>query len=299
MWPFDNFKPYLSRLSAAQQRRGVVVAPPSIEDQLPAMPPRPRSSHKGDYGKLLVIGGSPHVALAAQAALRSGVAIVRVMVPEQMQGVVAQYDPCYMTTPLPHIWPSGHRNKVLGRLHREYNVIVLCPGVSPMLLHTLYTESHALMVVHPEVFSELYCRDVWDRPSSASIVLFDSAATRKFMGKKSSRESAAARYARETACVGVSEAFPSMVDQGVRRLRLNVGHGGMYVDGADYVHCGIMAGVLSSTLIAPYESACLGTYIYGVAGDFAAITHGEVSVIPTDIVSHIPSAFRAYFRVKN
>ena len=52
------------------------------------LPRRRRSSHKGDYGRLLLVGGSVGYTgapvLAAEAALRTGAGLVFVGVPERV-----------------------------------------------------------------------------------------------------------------------------------------------------------------------------------------------------------------------
>ena len=75
-----------------------------LETPLPQLPPRQAASHKGDFGRLLLIGGSQGMAgsisLSGMAALRSGAGLVKLAVPSVCQSTVASFDPCYMTIPL-------------------------------------------------------------------------------------------------------------------------------------------------------------------------------------------------------
>src|SRR5438270_12928180 len=72
--------------------------------RLPELPPRPADSHKGDFGKVLVVAGSRGMSGAAvlcgSAALRGGAGLVRVAVPREVLPVVAAGNPCYMTAAL-------------------------------------------------------------------------------------------------------------------------------------------------------------------------------------------------------
>ena len=65
---------------------------------LPATAPRRADSHKGDYGRALLVGGSRGmsgaIALAGLATLRSGAGLVTLAVPRAMQDVVASFSPC-------------------------------------------------------------------------------------------------------------------------------------------------------------------------------------------------------------
>lgn len=63
--------------------------------------PRAAESHKGDFGRVLTIGGSSEMAgaigLTSLAALRSGAGLVRAIVPREIQTVVAGWSPSLMT----------------------------------------------------------------------------------------------------------------------------------------------------------------------------------------------------------
>src|SRR5688500_6358733 len=71
---------------------------------MPRLAPRAADSHKGDFGRALIIGGSRGmagaVALAGMACLRSGAGLVMLAVPDCCLETVAQYEPSYMTVPL-------------------------------------------------------------------------------------------------------------------------------------------------------------------------------------------------------
>ena len=65
------------------------------------LPQRKRDAHKGDFGRVLVIGGSRTmpgaIGLTALAALRAGSGLVVVATPHDATSVVAGYSPCYVT----------------------------------------------------------------------------------------------------------------------------------------------------------------------------------------------------------
>jgi NAD(P)H-hydrate epimerase len=73
--------------------------------RLPVLPRRRPDAHKGDFGRVLVIGGSRGMigapALAANAALRSGAGLVTVACPRSIQLTVAALCPCATSIPLP------------------------------------------------------------------------------------------------------------------------------------------------------------------------------------------------------
>ena len=68
---------------------------------VPTIPVRAVDSHKGTYGRVLVISGSRGMSGAAvltgSAALRSGAGLVTVACPEAVQDLVAMGNACYTT----------------------------------------------------------------------------------------------------------------------------------------------------------------------------------------------------------
>src|SRR5262245_24647491 len=72
---------------------------------LPHLAPRQPDSHKGDYGRAVLVGGSRGmsgaIGLAGMAALRGGAGLVTLAVPDAIVSTVAAYEPSYMTAALP------------------------------------------------------------------------------------------------------------------------------------------------------------------------------------------------------
>src|SRR6185436_8247884 len=71
---------------------------------LPSLPPRRPDSHKGDFGRALLIGGSQGmagaIALAGMATLRSGAGLVKLATPASILSTVASFEASVMTMPL-------------------------------------------------------------------------------------------------------------------------------------------------------------------------------------------------------
>ena len=67
-------------------------------------PPREKSTHKGDYGKILVVGGSDVFsgapALTGMAALRTGADLVSILAPDPVVSAIRSYSPNLMVSNL-------------------------------------------------------------------------------------------------------------------------------------------------------------------------------------------------------
>lgn len=99
--------------------------------------PRPVEAHKGDFGHVLVIGGSTGksgaAAMAGMAALRAGAGLVTVAAPRSVQPLIAAYAPELMTEPLPETAEGAISLLALAdreRLLKGKSVVVIGPGIS-------------------------------------------------------------------------------------------------------------------------------------------------------------------------
>ncbi|HEY7403711.1 MAG TPA: NAD(P)H-hydrate dehydratase [Candidatus Angelobacter sp.] len=99
--------------------------------------PRKPDAHKGDFGHVLVIGGSVGksgaAAMAGMAALRAGAGLVTVAAPESVQPLIAAYAPELMTEPLPETAEGTISLLALAereRLLKGKSVVVIGPGLS-------------------------------------------------------------------------------------------------------------------------------------------------------------------------
>src|SRR5579862_8715889 len=95
---------------------------------LPTLPVRPADSHKGDYGKILVIAGSETMigapALVALAALRTGSGLVRIAVPKEIIPAVLTICPCATA----FAWSATKIKDLMG-FADEHDVLAVGPGL--------------------------------------------------------------------------------------------------------------------------------------------------------------------------
>ncbi|MBT3199293.1 MAG: hypothetical protein HN350_05205, partial [Phycisphaerales bacterium] len=76
------------------------------------------------------------------------------------------------------------------------------------------------------------------------------------------------------------------------RIYVNdTGNPGMAVGGSGDVLTGLIAALIAQGL-APFDAACLGARLHGLAGDMGAEEIGEVSLVATDLIDFLPGAIR-------
>ena len=105
-------------------------------DALAALPEKPRNSHKGMNGHLLIVAGSVGMAgaaaLCATSALRSGVGLVTVACPASIVPILQTLAPCAMAVPLPErdgaIAPEAAERWRRCRASTPWPAAAGCPG---------------------------------------------------------------------------------------------------------------------------------------------------------------------------
>lgn len=277
---------------------------------LPQLPPRAADSHKGDFGRALLVGGSRgmagSVALAGQAALRGGAGLVTLAVPDVIQPTVAGFDPCYMTLPL----PSDAEGRLCKTAHRQLieaadraTVVACGPGLGRSadlvnLVGRLYFEVAKPLVVDADGLNALASQpDLLARPGGPRVLTPHPGEFARLFGKESSppeeRRERAIDLALRANAVLVLKGHRTLVTDGHRCEVNTTGNPGMATGGTGDVLTGVITALLCQGL-SPFDAAHLGVYLHGLAGDFAAARTGQVSLVASDLLDHLPEAFRSH-----
>ena len=118
------------------------------------MPPRPAFSHKGSYGRVLVVAGSTGMtgaaALASEAALRAGAGLVTLAIPKRLNPILEGLLPEVMTLPLPETdvgsLAASATAPILEFAEKTKSILAIGPGLSQhpetvSLVHQLIHEN--------------------------------------------------------------------------------------------------------------------------------------------------------------
>ena len=281
--------------------------------KIPRLPCRKVDSHKGDFGRVLIIGGSRGMigapALAASAALRSGSGLVKMALPKSIQLTTAALEPCATSLALPDT-PSGTFSaaaipKILAAA-QAHDVIAIGPGLdqSPALvklLAALIALPKKPIVIDADGLNNLAKIKGWPkktREKRANLVLTPHPGEAKRLWTSLSksayptdRRAAALGLARASGQTIVLKGAGTIVTDGSRLYKNTTGNPGLATAGAGDVLTGIIAALIGQHLDLFY-SAVLGTYLHGRAADLAAEMVGQVSLIASDLLEVLPDAFR-------
>ena len=276
---------------------------------LPRLPARPADSHKGDYGRALLIGGSRGmsgaISLAGLAALRSGAGLVTLAVPRTIQDVVAAFSPCYMTRELAddgRFVVANAADEILKGAEQA-TAAAIGPGLGRGTATTdfvtrVYRELAAPLVVDADALFALASEPAG--PAAGPRILtphpgeFSRLTGRPLDAKQ--RIDEAVELAKKWSAAGgnivvVLKGQHTVVTDG-RRLSLNqTGNPGMATGGTGDVLTGVITALLCQGL-SPFDAARLGVHVHGLAGDLAAEKLGQVSLIASDLLDFLPVAFQ-------
>ena len=286
-------------------------------DHLPTLPARRADGHKGNYGHVLVVGGSRGMigapALAANAALRGGAGLVTIAAPQVVQLFSAMLCPCATSVPL-SCGPDGQLSDKAGRQFAEASkaatVLAVGPGMAlgrrqqDLVLAAI--EQDKPLVLDADGLNNLAKIDDWPGRRRCPIVLtphpgeFSRLVGKPILEIQSDRQAQAVAASREWAAAGADGAGPlvlllkgaSTVVTDGRRVRINAtGNPGMATGGTGDVLTGLIAALLAQGL-APLDAAALAAHLHGLAGDLAAADLTQPAMTATDLLDRIPKAFQ-------
>ena len=94
-------------------------------------------------------------------------------------------------------------------------------------------------------------------------------------------------FARQNRCILVLKGHHSVITDGISCYRNPTGNPGMATGGSGDVLSGMIAALIGQGL-APMDAAACGVWLHGAAGDLAAKDLGQMAMLPTDLLQHLP-----------
>ena len=296
--------------SGAAQSTAIEEARSTAQNQgLTQLPVRPVESHKGDYGRVVAIGGSLGMAgaigLTGWAALRSGSGLVKILIPANIQSSVAMISPCLMTVGCPTDGICfGEEAKDIWLEHAQWaDAVALGPGIGRadslrVMASELYAQIRQTMVIDADGLNVLVEGKVdWSLHAGDRILTPHPGEFQRLIGreiaKRDELEFAAKELAGALRIVVVLKGHRTYVTDGSHEYRNDSGNPGMATAGSGDVLTGIVTSLVGQGL-SVFEAAALGVHLHGIAGDFAAEAVGETSLIASDIVEYLPAAFKKH-----
>ena len=250
-------------------------------------------AHKGDFGRVFVIGGGPYTgapALAAQAALRAGADLAFVASPESVADRIQGYSEDLIVEPVPGDRLTPQPVPTLLDRASAMDVVIIGPGLG--------SDERTAAAVH-EFLAGFDGRAVVDADAIEVVPEVETAATLvctphqgelREMGGPSAdawRERAAAveDYAASLGHTLLVKGAYDVVSDGAETRVNRTGNPGMTVGGTGDILAGITGALLAR--LDPLQAAAIAAYANGRAGD-EIVDEVGYGLLASDLLPELP-----------
>ncbi len=259
---------------------------------------RSKTCHKGDAGRVLVIGGGPYSgapALAALGALRAGADIVTVAAPRNVSDIIASFSPNLIVRSLSGTILSDEDIAVISELISGHDVVVMGMGLGTAD-ETLCTIEKIIplckkAVIDADALSSrlvpLLNKNIIITPHMGEMKRLSGLDVPHDMKERVKMIRDFAKYHEVTVLL---KGAVDIISDGAEVRANRTGNAGMTVGGTGDVLAGL-AGALFARRDSPLDAAACGAFINGAAGDLAFCEFGY-GLLATDVIDFIPAVMK-------
>lgn len=265
------------------------------------LPIRARNTHKGNYGRVLLLCGSVGLSgaaiLSAKAASRMGSGLVYLGVPQEIYPIAAAACHSQIVFPLPSengALCEASFPEIEKRLP-GMDAVLLGPGLgrapqTVCLVRKLLSVIRVPLVLDADGINAFEGNIDILRGSSCPIVLTPHDGEFSRLGGDANaqdRIAEAMRMADALSAVVLRKGFRTVVTDGCNTYLNETGNPGLACGGSGDVLSGMIVSLLGQHIL-PLEAAAASAYIHGKAADVCAERLGEYGMIPEDLLTEIP-----------
>ncbi len=258
-----------------------------------------RGSHKGQNGRLLIIGGGPYTgapALSGLAALAVGVDLVWIASPEVSARTIASYTPNFIVKPLKGNALSPENLDEIKGLLDSVDAVLVGPGLgrdegTVKAVCRLVEEIMLPILIDAD---GLYALSIDGTPVLGVPAVFTPHRKEFAMLAggipETITEADVAEMAMNTSSTILLKGSEDIISDGDVIKKNNTGNPAMSVGGTGDVLAGLIAGLMSKG-VEPFNAARMGAYLSGLAGDVAFDELGY-SMTATDVIASVPKTLK-------
>lgn len=267
---------------------------------LQILPDRKADSHKGDFGKILLLCGSQGytgaAALAAMGALRCGAGLVYLGVPESIYAIeaVKLTEPVVFPLPDEGGMLSAQAMEKITQMLSDMDAVLIGPGLGQSegtftVVKTVLEQFKGTVVLDADGINVLAGHIDLLRGRTAPTVLTPHLGEfRRISGQVcNDRVADAAAFAQDTNTVVLLKGHRTVITDGKECYINPTGNPGMAVGGSGDVLAGMITALLGQG-IAPLQAAACGAWLHGAAGDITQKEIGQYGMLPSDMLLVLP-----------
>ena len=289
----------------------------TVEECSLLLPEREPESHKGTYGHVLILAGSPGflgaACLATESALRSGAGLVTLGVPSSLQTPAAIKLTEAMTLGLPETAKHTldlNAEPIIDNFLKRANVLAMGPGISTQentlsLVRRLVQNSPIQVILDADALVAYHNNLSGFKAAQKPVIITPHPGEMarlcncSIQDVQNNRISLSRRFAKDFGVYLVLKGAATLIAEPSGQVYINsTGNPGMATGGAGDVLTGIIAS-LSAQGLTPLEACLLGSYLHGLSGDFAAGVLTQYCLTARDIIQYLPKAFSHLLSVSN
>ncbi|MBN2043077.1 MAG: NAD(P)H-hydrate dehydratase [Candidatus Aenigmarchaeota archaeon] len=263
--------------------------------------PRSKYSKKGDFGKLLIIGGNQRysgapalAAYAAIASLRSGVDIVMVVAPKRAANIVASFSPNLITEPIDGKYFTPKHVKPVLDMIKKFDAVCIGSGLgtekeTSKFVNKLLDSIKKPCVVDADAIKALKNKELGNNfvLTPHSYEFYDLTGEKPKMDM-TSRIKIVEKVSKKIRSTILLKGVIDIISDGKQTAINRTGNPYMTTGGTGDVLTGICGSLLAQGN-KPFDSACAAAFITGRAGDLAAVEKKQ-GLLATDVIEKIPEA---------
>lgn len=278
------------------------------KEKLFRLPPRIKNTHKGNYGRVGIIGGSEGMSgapfLASLGALRSGAGLVYTYSPKSIATVlqVKSLESIVIKIGAADEYFEPSCVEELREKSTFIDAAVIGPGLGRTSSMTIFIEQFIKnwdrpLVLDADALNAISNIDIFKYCRVTPVLTphpleFSRLTNLSVFEVENRRESAARDFAIKTGSVVLLKGYESVVADPNGNVYVNTtGNPGMASAGMGDILSG-MIGTFLAQGYSPFEAAKMGAYFHGMAGDLASEKIGEHGMIASDVLDALPEAIR-------
>ena len=263
------------------------------------LPRRARDTHKGDYGKILLLCGSRGftgaAALAARGALRTGAGLVYLAVPESIYAIeaVKLTEPVVLPLPEEDGMLCAASLAKIGELLPKMDAVLfgsgsgIGPGTEKVLEFLLKNAECPLILDADGITLAARHKDILRDRLAPTILTPHDGEFARLKPIDGARLEQTMAMARALDAVVLRKGHRTLITDGTECWENQTGNPGMATGGSGDVLSGVILSLLGQGL-QPLLAAAAGAWLHGAAGDLAAEKLGEYGMLPGDLVEELP-----------
>ncbi|MGC8568794.1 MAG: NAD(P)H-hydrate dehydratase [Nitrososphaeria archaeon] len=266
-------------------------------------PPRKSDSHKGQNGRVLVVGGSwmyhgaPYI--ASLAALISGVDLVYTAVPKPLVNPIRSMNPNLIVIPLPDFRLTRGSARRLIRLMPEVDVVLIGNGLGKGneegIIELIKESPVKRLVLDADALTAEVVKAAGER---STIVTphegeFKRISNIDLSGKDLDyKVESAEKYSKENGVTVLLKGVVDIITDGETTYLNYTGNAGMTIGGTGDALAGLTSGLFSKGLKG-VDAGAIAAYVNGAAGDLALKERG-LHFTATDVISYYPVIMKKF-----